>query len=212
MALNDGYTPLPDGKIAAVVTYLEMRSRHEACEVPQPEGVSVRLVEQPDLNWYRDLFRRVGQDWLWFSRLRMNDDELKAAIHDERVDVFALSHHGEEKGLLEIDRRGMPDIELKFFGLTMDLAGQGVGRYLMNFAIDQAWSHQPERFFVHTCTSDSQRALAFYVKSGFVPYSRGIEVGDDPRLNGGLPEGVARHVAIIRPAISAAATEPPASD
>jgi len=197
MELPDGYTPIPDGKIAAVVTYLEMRARPQQGVIPAPEGVSVRRVEQPDLNWYRDLFRRVGQEWLWFSRLRMDDSELKAAIHDDRVDVFALSVSGEDKGLLEIDRRAMPDIELKFFGLSSDLIGRGIGRYLMSIAIDQAWSHHPQRFFVHTCTNDSQQAMAFYLKSGFVPYSRGIEIADDPRLSGGLPQTVAPHAALI---------------
>lgn len=197
MQLKDGYTPIPDGKIAAIVTHLEMRSRPEPRAIATPEGVNVRRVPQPDLNWYRDLFRRVGQDWLWFSRLRMPDEELRAAIHDERVDVFALSHHGEDKGLLEINRRSMPGIELKFFGLAGDLVGKGFGSYLMSLAIEHAWSYNPERFFLHTCTHDSQRALAFYVKSGFVPYSRGIEIADDPRLSGSAPETAAPHVALI---------------
>lgn len=197
MELPDGYTPIPDGKIAAVVTYLEMHARPEPRPVAAPPGISVRKVQQPDLNWYRDLFRRVGQDWLWFSRLRMDDSELKAAIHDERVDVFALSENGIDKGLLELDRRAMPDVELKFFGLATDLLGRGIGRYLMEIALDQAWSHHPQRFFVHTCTNDSQQALAFYLKSGFVPYSRGIEIADDPRLSGGLPPTAAQHAALI---------------
>jgi GNAT superfamily N-acetyltransferase len=192
------YTPIPDGKIAAVVTYLEMRSRPEASPVAAPEGIEVRRVPQPDLDWYRNLFRRVGQEWLWFSRLRMSDEELQATIQDARVDVFALSHNGEDKGLLEIDRRAMPDIELKFFGLSGELVGMGLGRYLMSIAVEHAWSHNPERFFVHTCTNDSQRAMAFYVKSGFVPYSRGIEIADDPRLSGGIPESLAPQVALIK--------------
>ncbi len=200
MVLADGYTPIPNGKIAAVVTYLEMRSRPAPRPVATPEGVSVRRVLQPDLDWYRELFRRVGQDWLWFSRLRMPDEELRAVIQDERVDVFVLSYRGEDKGLLEMDRRAIPEIELKFFGLAGDVVGHGFGRYLMGIAIEQAWSHNPERFFVHTCTHDSQRALAFYVKSGFVPYGRGIEIADDPRLSGWVPTTVAPHVALIHPA------------
>jgi hypothetical protein len=128
----------------------------------------------------------------------MSDEELQATIQDARVDVFALSHNGEDKGLLEIDRRAMPDIELKFFGLSGELVGMGLGRYLMSIAVEHAWSHNPERFFVHTCTNDSQRAMAFYVKSGFVPYSRGIEIADDPRLSGGIPESLAPHVALIK--------------
>jgi GNAT superfamily N-acetyltransferase len=139
----------------------------------------------------------------------MSDEELLTTLHHPSVDVFALSVHGEDKGLLELDRRSFPDIELKFFGLTADLLGQGLGRYLMSIAIHEAWSHNPSRFFVHTCTSDHQRALPFYIKSGFVPYSRGIEISDDPRLPGGAPTHVAPHVAVIA---GDATAVPPASD
>ena len=34
---------------------------------------TLRRVETPALDWYRDLFRRVGEDWLWISRARMPD-------------------------------------------------------------------------------------------------------------------------------------------
>jgi hypothetical protein len=36
------------------------------------------------------------------------------------------------------------------------------------------------------------------MKCGFNPYKRSIEVADDPRIHGILPEDVAPHVPIIR--------------
>jgi GNAT superfamily N-acetyltransferase len=197
MNLRDGYTDLPPGKIASVVTYLEMRERPRLLPVKPPAGLSFRRVVKPDLDWYRKLYRTVGEEWLWFSRLRMNDTELAAILHDPQVELYALSSHGEDKGLLELDCRTSPDVEIASFGLSADLVGQGAGRYLMACALEAAWTHSPQRVWLHTCTLDSARALSFYIKAGFVPYKRAIEVSDDPRLTGEIPKSAAPQVPLI---------------
>ena len=70
MILPDGYSDVPAGKIAAVVTHLEMTAR--PAPRPDPAGAwTLRRVEIRALDWFRDLYRRVGEEWLWFSRLRM---------------------------------------------------------------------------------------------------------------------------------------------
>jgi hypothetical protein len=73
MILPDGYSDVPAGKIAAVVTHLEMTQR-PALPPARPGPWTLREVERPDLAWYRDLYRRVGEEWLWFSRIRASDD------------------------------------------------------------------------------------------------------------------------------------------
>ena len=64
--LSDGYTDLPPGKIGSVVTYLDA-AKPELAAVAAPDGISLRRVAKPDLNWYRNLFRRVGAEWLWLA-------------------------------------------------------------------------------------------------------------------------------------------------
>ena len=146
----------------------------------------MRRVERPDLDWFRDLYRRVGEEWLWFSRLRMSDAELAAIIHAPRVEVYALAHDGRDEGLLELDFREPGQCELVFFGVTANLIGSGAGRFLMNRALERAWSQPISRLWVHTCTLDHPNALAFYQRSGFRPFRRQVEVADDPRLDGTL--------------------------
>ena len=147
-------------------------------------GLTLQRVEPPDLAWFRDLFRRVGEDWLWFSRRAMSDDALRAIIHDPKVEVYLLKAGDEEPGLLELDRRVPAVCELSYFGLTAKTTGTGAGRWLMNRAIELAWSHPITRFWVHTCTYDHPDALSFYMRSGFRAFRREIEVCDDPRLMG----------------------------
>jgi GNAT superfamily N-acetyltransferase len=196
MTLPDGYSDIPAGKIAAVVTHLEMTER----PVLRPDAAgafTLRKVETPDLNWFRDLYRRVGEEWLWFSRLQMADAELAAIIHSPLVEVHALVQDISDEGLLELDFREAGQCELAFFGVTAKLIGSGAGRWLMNRALELAWSHQVKRVWVHTCSFDHPSALAFYQRSGFRSFRRQIEVADDPRLDGSAPRSAARHVPII---------------
>ena len=123
--LPDGFHDIPNDRIAAVVTSLEMRERPAAR--PAPDG-----------------------PWT-LQRL------------DFRVDGEA---------------------ELAFFGVGSSLIGGGAARWLMNRALELAWQRPISRFWVHTCTMDHPNALGFYVRSGFVPFRRQIEVAPDPRLDG----------------------------
>jgi hypothetical protein len=50
---------------------------------------------------------------------------------------------------------------------------------------------------VHTCTLDHPNALGFYLRSGFTPYARSVEIADDPRLHGVLPRSAAPHVPVM---------------
>ena len=196
MILPNGYSDIPPGKIAAVVTHLEMRERPVL--PPDPPGAwTLRLVERPGLDWFRDLYRRVGAEWLWFSRLRLSDAELAAMLHAPDVEVHALTHDGRDEGLLELDFRARSACELAFFGITSKLIGSGAGRFLMNRALARAWAPDVTRVWVHTCSLDHPNALAFYLRAGFRPFRRQVEISDDPRLDGTLPRNVARHVPIV---------------
>jgi GNAT superfamily N-acetyltransferase len=191
------FQDVPAGKIAAVVTSLQMFERPAARPETPDASLALTHVATPDLARYRSLFRRVGENWIWFSRLRMSDAELAAIIHDPRIEVYVLKSGVLEAGLLELDFRTNDECELGFFGLTPQFVGNGVGRWLMNRAIERAWSRPIRRFWVHTCTFDHQNAIAFYVRSGFRPFRQQIEFADDPRLTGELPRHVAPHVPLI---------------
>lgn len=195
--LENGFHDVPQGKVAMVVTHLEMLKPAPKRAVTLPEGASFRRM-RPDLAWYRDIFARVGADWLWYGRRIMGDTELTEIIEDPATEIYTISLNGRDEALLELDFSEEGACELSYFGLTSALIGSGAGRYLMNEAIRRAWARPIKRFHVHTCTIDSQQALNFYKRSGFVPFKVQVEIGDDPRLSGLLPERVAPHVPLIR--------------
>ena len=195
--ISDGLHDVPAGKVAMIVTHLEMLERADTRDVPLPDGVTFRQVT-PDVVWYRDIFNRVGANWLWYGRRKLEDTKLGQIISDPKVEIYTLSLDGQDEALLELDFRTEGECELAYFGLTSRLIGSGAGRYLMNKAIELAWEKPISRFHVHTCTIDSQQALSFYVRTGFVPYKRQVEIDDDPRLHALLPEYVAPHLPVIR--------------
>jgi GNAT superfamily N-acetyltransferase len=199
-ALPPGYSHVAPGQIANVVTCLEMTERPPARPVrPLGTGTVLEPFAGADVGAYRDLFRRIGEDWMWYSRLVMHDDKLRRILEDPLVEVFVLRRGGEPIGLLELDFRDPGQCELAFFGLVREAIGQGAGRYLMDQAIGRAWVMPIRRFWVHTCSFDHPGALDFYRRSGFRAYAFAVEVADDPRLTGHLPKTAAPQVPLIEP-------------
>ncbi|MFD1610982.1 GNAT family N-acetyltransferase [Sphingomonas tabacisoli] len=189
--------PIPSDHIAAVVTSLEMRARPKLKPMPESD---LRLIrwEAPDLGRYRALFRRIGEPWLWFSRLVMPDNELARIVSDELVRIFAVvDRTGIEVGMLELDFRTDGECELAYFGLVPELAGRGHGRWLMARALAMAWAAGVSRVWVHTCTLDHPSALGFYRAQGFTAFARAVEIFPDPRLTGFLPRDAAPQIPLF---------------
>lgn len=194
-----GYTDLPEGHAAAIATFMEMLNPPPGREVEPRADLKLERVLSPGIEAYRDLFRRVGTDWMWNSRLRLDDAMLAAILADPAVELYMPHRHGDPVGILELDFREAPSVELAFFGLVPQAMGVGIGRWLMDRALDLAWRDGIDRVWLHTCTFDHPAALDFYRRSGFVPYARKLEMFPDPRLDGILPEDAAPHVPVIRP-------------
>lgn len=191
-----GFTELPPGKIAAVATYLDML-RPPSPLHPGP-GKGYRL--QPlagDLRRYRALFAAVGQPWLWFSRAGMSDGEVRAILGSPDVEAFAVLVEGQDAGLVELNFTSDRECELAFFGLAPAFIGRKLGPVLIAEAIRRAFVRPIGRLWLHTCTLDHPSALPFYIKAGFRPYRRALEVADDPRLTGRLPRDAAPGVPIV---------------
>jgi GNAT superfamily N-acetyltransferase len=190
------YEAVPDGELAAVVTYLEMRAPPEL-EVPF-SPLSLRRVEVPQPEHYRELFRRIGSPWLWFSRLILDDAHLASIIQHPKVELDAvLDDGGREIGMLELDFREPHECELSFIGLVPELSGKGHGKWLLAEAVRRAWREGVDRVHVHTCSLDHPAALSAYRRAGFTPYKRAIERFPDPRLLGVFPKDSAPQIPLL---------------
>jgi ribosomal protein S18 acetylase RimI-like enzyme len=190
------YETVPEGELAAVVTYLEMRRPADQPVPPSP--LSLQRVEVPQPKHYRALFRLIGGPWLWFSRLLLDDAHLAEIIQHPRVELYSvLGEAGREVGMLELDFREPGECELAFIGLVPELAGQGHGRWLLAQAVRLARREGVDRVHVHTCSLDHPAALAAYRRAGFTPYKRAVERFPDPRLRGILPRDSAPQIPLL---------------
>lgn len=189
MALID----IPDGQVGAVVTYLEMTERPKLRPLP---AAPLRLERwrEPDPAKYRLLFRRVGGRWLWFSRLAMSDDKLRA----EMAEVHAVvDPAGIEVGMLELDFRTAGQCLIRFLGLVPELAGRGHGKWLFAQTLALAWRPGVTIVRVNTCSLDHPAALPAYLKAGFRAVRRAFESFRDPRLTGLLAADVAPQLPLL---------------
>lgn len=183
--LANGDYLLPPGKIAMVVTYLEQLSPPDRAVIAAPEGTSLQRWHDVTVETYLDLFRAIGEPWLWFGRLLKTPQQLTDLFRDPRHQIYVVTRGQRRVGLLELAYQDEGNVEVSYFGLVPDETGRGAGQWLMDEAQRLAWSKPiTKRLWVHTCTADHPAAIAFYQKMGFMPYARGIEIADDPRLNG----------------------------
>jgi len=181
--------PAAEAYIDVVITYLEMSAPPTRPSLPAPTGEKLALlrVEAPSVAFYRFLYEQVGDPLFWYERKLLSDAELQAIIDDPKVELYVPYVAGAPAGYVEIDRRPAPDVSLAYFGLMPGYIGRGLGWYLLNWAIDTAWSSGPQRLIVDTCTQDHVRALQTYQRAGFQPYRQERKAIIDPRLTGKTP-------------------------
>jgi len=186
---------VPKGHVATIITHLEMG---EKPALPATESsLTLESWPNPLVAEYCALFRKVGEPWLWISRLLMDADELKPILDDPAVEISIVRDGQEPVGFIELDFRVAGQCEIAFFGLVPAMNGKGHGRWMMNQALELAWRDDIERVWLHTCTQDSPRALPFYQQCGFRIFRQQIDMMSDPRLSGHLPETAAPHVPIF---------------
>ena len=83
-------------------------------------------------------------------------------------------------------------MELAYCGLLPSHLNQQLGGTLLRYGIDQAFRHNPDRVWLHTCNLDHPNAVAIYEHLGFSIYDREEVIIDDPRAIGLIPKHVAQ--------------------
>ncbi len=159
-------------KVDVTVWHLEMLAPSDRTVAAPREGLQVLHVRNPSVAYYRFLYQAVGGEYHWLSRRKLPDSDLAAIIQHSQNELHVLHIDGAPAGMAEFNRRTPDDIEMVQFGLTTDFIGQGLGKWFLQWAIDQAWSYQPQRFWLHTCSLDHPAALPTYKKAGFKEFKR----------------------------------------
>jgi len=171
----------PGAPVETLVSYLEMTAPPAGRPLPPPRsGLLVQRALRPTVAFYRYLYDAIGRDWIWYERKLLDDAQLANVIHDPKVEMNVLWADGVPAGLAELDFRDPPDVQLGYFGVVPEFIGQGLGRFLLDWAVYHAWRARPRRFWVHTCDLDHPRALPLYQRAGFRLYERRLALATPP--------------------------------
>lgn len=171
------------------VVFLRMQSGPARPPVVLPPGVSVER-ERISLNDYRRLYDEVGGSYLWWLRRVMPDKALAKHLASPTVAVHIMRVNGEVAGFFELDAGYWPYVNMNYFGLLPRYIGRGLGRLLLDRAVDEVFSGaSPLRgMSLNTCDADHPRALPNYLTAGFIEYRRTVEAWDIPiRLGFNIP-------------------------
>jgi GNAT superfamily N-acetyltransferase len=149
-------------------TYLEMKSPADLRGVSfATPGARVERRAPCPVPLYRRLYKEVGEDWYWHSRLEMSDEALAAVLAKPTVHVWELMVGDRSAGYFELQQHDDGAVEIVYFGLTPPFIGKGLGGPLLTQATREAWAMGAGRVWLHTCTLDSERALPNYKARGF---------------------------------------------
>jgi GNAT superfamily N-acetyltransferase len=172
------------------ITYLEMFGKPAARPLAAPlEKLALMRAERSTVSFYRYIYNTVGEPWLWFERRIIGDDELSEIIWRPTIEIFVLYVRGVPAGFFELDTAAPRETKLCYFGLVPEFIGRRLGPFLLEAAIDRAFSARPiERLWLHTSRFDHPKALPTYQRAGFTVYDRRRVVFEDPRLTGDLPK------------------------
>lgn len=155
--------------------YLEMHARPERTVQSPRDGLTVLRVQHPSAAYYRFFYESVGSSYNWNRCRERSDEDLAALIDQPDIELYVLHVNGSPAGFAELNGCGTQEIELRYFGLFPEQIGRGLGPWFLQWMIDQVWSGNPERFWLHTCTRDHPAALPMYQQAGFVLYDETID-------------------------------------
>lgn len=151
---------------------------------------TVRLVDNPTPELYRECYRSVGKDYHWRDRWDWSDEEIARHLATPGVTLHIAQLEGRFVGWYEL--RHVPEdnsIEIAYFGLAPDSLGKGLGKHLLSHAVQDAWNQSPARVWLHTCTLDHPAALPNYLARGFTAYrTETYRVDSKPMFKLKLPQ------------------------
>ncbi len=181
----------PCVRVGVTVTFLRMDQPPAEPAPAFPQGVHVAARPNCSVAEYRGIYNAVGNAHVWWLRRVMPDAELERHLRHPQVGVSLLIAGTAPLGFYELDWRGMPAVNISYFGLLAPAIGRGMGRALLRHAVEAAWRLGARSVTVNTCTADHPQALPNYLRAGFVPVR---EVREEWHVPAKLGLSIPRHL------------------
>jgi GNAT superfamily N-acetyltransferase len=159
------------------ITYLEMRS--PAALLPKRGSdprFAIREATVKQWQFNRFLYALVGAAWSWTDKQAWSDQHWADYVASDSLRTFVGYYDGSIAGYYELQHQ-VREVEIVYFGLAPQFIGRGLGGILLTSALEIAWTMNPNRVWVHTCTLDHPAAVPNYQARGMTIYK--VETAPD---------------------------------
>ena len=153
------------------VHYLEIFAKEDI----NPKSVvqsdlKILNVKKPDPAFARWFYRSVGKKWYWVDRYYWSLGEWEEWIYGSNISMWTMELLGNFIGFYMLHPQSEANIEVAYFGLLPGYIGGGFGGHLLTNALNEAFSMDATRVWIHTCSLDHPYALRNYKARGMKVY------------------------------------------
>ncbi len=154
--------------VAVTIRHLEMASRKAFRPVDRSmPAMRLRREAGDDAGELaRQCYAIVGGPWHWTDRADLDAEAWTEWLAEEQGELWVARDGTEIAGYFLLIPHGHT-VEIRFFGLAPDHIGRGIGGWLLTRAVERAWSLDPHRVTLNTCSLDGPAALPNYLARGF---------------------------------------------
>ena len=148
----------------ATVWYLNCKTK------ANKDDTGIISIKQSNIDYdnYISIYKAIGGTYDWSGRLIISKEEVLKILNSDTTEVYYNYINDELIGYFEFDFSG--NAEIIYFGLMPNSIGKGLGKKLMQNALDILNSKNIDEVMLHTCSFDHENALNFYKKCGFEIY------------------------------------------
>ena len=154
----------------ATVWYLRRKTQSSE------QDSNITSIEQSNIDYdnYISIYSAIGETYDWSGRVIISKDEVMEVLNIKTTEIYYNYIDNELIGYFEFDFT--ENAEIIYFGLMPDFIGKGLGKKMMDNALDILKSKNIDEVMLHTCALDHENALRFYKKCGFEVFYENIEL------------------------------------
>ena len=132
-----------------------------------PKNSKITLETEKDISINKFFYRQIGKDHFWRDRLLWSDNEWRKYINNKNMQTGIMKINENFVGFYEQEfHENENEIELIQMGILQEYQGMKLGSFLLKFIIQNSFSRDVERLWVHTCSLDHKYALNNYLSKG----------------------------------------------
>lgn len=190
---------VPAGHLPVHRWFLQL-DHPEALDAPKPPRDDLRIMRavNPSVDFYRFLYARAGENWLWGDRLTWSDEKIIQATQKETIHILVLYVGGVPAAFSEIGFDDPTSSHIHYFAVLPGFLSGGLGSYFLSYNIHYAGAMKTAPLTLDTCSLDHPIALENYRNRGFKVIREEDLVYRDPRLEGTIPTHAAPHIPLAK--------------